>query len=239
MEELPFVSCLCIAGKSAFNLDHLLPQAATAFQEQTYSADRRELIVVWEPDRGHSREIKGLRENVRPVAVAGIHSLGHLRNVSLDHAKGDLMCQWDSDDWFHPTYIEKMVERQRQRPELPLFLKRQLCYSFNIDTAFVREYDHTFIHGANLYPRSEHRYPDQGREEDTVFLCNWPERWIYNNDPNLYLRLEHGDNTWPPEHILGEYGEPWALGGWHLCDEHREYLRGVLRENYGALLSRS
>jgi glycosyltransferase involved in cell wall biosynthesis len=166
-------------------------------------------------------------------------TLGALRNHSIDHAKGPLCLQWDSDDWHHPERIARQVQGYLAHPGQPVVLLRQLCYSFTDDTAFVREFDSFTprptgqvsaipIVGTILFPKNDFRYPEKERSEDLDFYRLWTSTTVQDNDPALYIRLEHGHNTWAKQYVLRSYAGDWAKGGWHLSDRLREVIRDAL-----------
>jgi len=238
--EYPFVVACCVTGKSPWHIEHVLPQAIQAFAEQTYPPDRMAMVLVCEREE----EIEPIRAIVsnqlcwRGIAFSvGCDKppLGNLRNAALDEAArtadGDrhLVIQWDDDDWHHPDRIAEQVKHWRAAPEKPCFLHRQLCYSWTHDTAYVREFPNTFIHGTILHINEPHvRYPVQGKEEDSVFLGNWPAYTHWPNDPCLYVRFDHGRNTWDHRHIMREVAD--EHGKWDVKPEQAEFLREVLRE---------
>jgi len=228
---LPFVSCVCVTGKTQWHVDHLLPQAIECFQRQTYPADRRELVVVSDnisaplPPEG-----TGLRTVLAPHG-----SLGALRNLGLEKARGDLIMQWDDDDWHHPKRIEEQVEAYLNQPDRPCFLKRQLCYSWDTDVLYVREFpDRQFpcIAGTILHPKTDFRYPDLGRDEDTEFAKQWPiQHWnVMDVSPLLYLRFSHDDSTSGHEHVMREAAH-WPRGTWAVDERALPGIRKVI-ESY-------
>jgi glycosyltransferase involved in cell wall biosynthesis len=220
--DSPFVSAVCVTGKSDWHLREVLPQAVRAFHEQEYPSDRAELVVVC--DRALALEA----DRVRVVRAPPGLTLGELRNLGLDAARGELCAQFDDDDHHHPRRLAAQVRACVARPGLPSFLKRQLCYDWTTDTAFVRELEHTFVHGSICHPRTDARYPAVSREEDTVFLGAWPQHLVLDNDPALYVRFFHGANTWDRGHLLRGYAGAWARGQWHLGDRHRADLSQAL-----------
>lgn len=200
--------------------------AIAAFAEQNYPPVQRELLLVSENDIDCPLVEGG--GPIRFIHRPGASTLGELRNAGLDEARGELITQWDDDDYHPPDRIGTQVGGYLQRPGVPHFFKRQLCYSWDTDTAFIRQYDTTFIHGSILHPRTQGRYPHQRKEEDSVFLGNWSQHAVLENDPALYVRFEHGHNTWTRDHILRQYAQPWALGKWHLCKDHADLLAKVV-----------
>lgn len=227
MKELPFVSAICIAGKSRWHDDHFLQQAIHWFRVQTYPKDRRELLIVTDAEWETATPGDSAQENIHLVHVAK-QSLGGLRNAGLEAMQGDYAIQWDVDDAHHPSRISAQVSFAIDHPGLPVLLQRQLCYDWPTDTACVRDLVTTPIHGSILHPRTDARYPLTPKEEDTAFLANWGNLVIVDNDPCLYTRFSHGRNTWNRRHVLRFYAADWASGGWFLSDEHRGHLKSVL-----------
>ena len=52
-----------------------------------------------------------------PVVESEYGSLGALRNYSVEMARGDIVVQWDDDDWYH----KRRIEVQFQVICLPVF----------------------------------------------------------------------------------------------------------------------
>jgi len=225
MESQPFVSTICVTGKEPGRVKRSLPAAIECFHRQTYSADRRELVIVAD---GCFDLLPKSEGNVRVIAVQSKKTLGELRNIGLEQGQGDLVIQWDDDDYYREDRMAMQVEVWKVNPQVPVLLNYQLCYDWGSDTAAVRFFDHMGIHGSILHPKTDARYPHQGKEEDSVFLTNWEGYSGVANDPRIYVRLAHPSSTWDAQHTLRHFGQEWAKGQWWLGDSHREYLREVL-----------
>lgn len=214
---------MCIAGKSRYNATVLLPVAVQCFIEQDYP--NKELVVVyddnWKAVGSVSQrfDCKDVRWHVTDKAP-----LGALRNKSIEFASSGLLVQWDSDDAFHPHYVSVMV-RTHLQSQLPVFLKRQLVYDLQRDVAAVRSFPKTCIHGANLLPRGDWRYPEIGATEDTEILKHFPHVALLDA-PELYLRMFTGDNTWDRLHVMREASE-WPSGTWMIPERAIEWVREV------------
>lgn len=121
---LPLVSCLMITT------DRLLmaKRSVRCFAEQTYP--RAELVIVSAGDRAYRRALEQHLDNCgisgRIVAANAASSLGALRNLSLDAAAGDIICQWDDDDCYHPDRIFRQVEQMTQQAAQACFLTDNL-----------------------------------------------------------------------------------------------------------------
>lgn len=103
MARIPKVSCL-LATKDRFEL---AKRSVTCYCRQTYPA--KELVIATEGAPGYKQQLKDLvaslgQEDIRLVLVDGDHwNLGKMRNLTLDQARGDLVCQWDDDEPFSPS----------------------------------------------------------------------------------------------------------------------------------------
>jgi hypothetical protein len=100
----PLVSCLMpTAGRRRY-----VVRALSCFLQQSYPST--ELVVL---DNGLPRVDDlmprggGIRyEQVEP----GRHTLGELRNMTVELARGDLLALWDNDDWYGPRRLEQQLD---------------------------------------------------------------------------------------------------------------------------------
>ena len=100
------VSCITITQPGRL---HLLREAVGDFARQTYEA--RELIIVHDGDSEFDQEVSGLALPYASHGHISVHRvasmpLGALRNAAGALAQGDLICQWDDDDRFHPLRLQ-------------------------------------------------------------------------------------------------------------------------------------
>lgn len=107
---LPKISCLTVT----LNRLVLLKESIQYYCNQTYP--NRELIIVTDGTPRYRQAINDYlrwlnRNDIRLVYLSEAgQPLGALRNVSLDAAKGDIVCQWDDDDLNHPQRLERQFE---------------------------------------------------------------------------------------------------------------------------------
>jgi len=224
--ENPLVSCVCVTGKTEEATRRFLPGAVQSFMDQTY--DNKELVVVYDcPDSWIA--LPGMEGSYIKWVKQPKQVLGALRNSGLAAARGQLVCQWDSDDWHHPDRLKLQVSHHIQSGGLPTFLEWQLAYDWTTNTASSRYLGYTYIHGTILHAKPCQPYPEVEREEDTEFQRQWPKQQvIIEHDPAIYVRFFHGENTWHRKQVLKQYHGPWAQGHWHLSDPHRRLLNAVL-----------
>ncbi len=107
--ERVLVSCLMVTRPSPERLAYIA-RSVEAYLGQSHS--NKELLVVVDPrassdDRAAlARFLSALsRPDIRAIEGHGANALGGLRNLTLDHAQGDVLCQWDDDDLCHPERI--------------------------------------------------------------------------------------------------------------------------------------
>ncbi len=200
----PTVSCLMVTANRA----HLCRRAVRCYNRQTYPA--RELVVI---DDGEQDLTPALQEVPADELVyvklerTPENVLGHLRNLALAHATGDFLVQWDDDDWYHATRVERQA-RVLQDGHDACSLYGALMH-IDAEPYFLHPYVGTLpngVPGSIMHRRSDAiRYPALRRAEDSVYLDAWRERrytMLPREDAHLFIRCFHGDNTWEKKHFL-------------------------------------
>lgn len=169
---------------------------------------------------------------VREVRISRSDSvtLGDLRNIGLAEARGELVIQWDDDDWHHPRRIE--IQVQAWNRGAAVLLRRQ--YRYNLLTGAAIIYDlPSGIHGTILHERQvSAKYPSLRKEEDTLFLKQFKERVVVDTTPSLYIRLYHGANTWDQAHVMGQSPQQARLCRPVFENAEKEFLATTIAANY-------
>jgi glycosyltransferase involved in cell wall biosynthesis len=217
----PKVSCLLVTA----DRKEMCRRSVRCYLRQTYPS--KELIIL---DNGSVdltdilREIPAEERTYLRVEPADEVYIGGLRNIALEAATGEYVIpQWDDDDWFHPTRIERQVEVLESGYDA-CSISATLMH---LDTGPY--FDHPFI---GILPNgvpptiihrrdSAIRYPDLRRTSDTAYLNSWREREFALLDPShayLYIRCFHGSNLWDEDHFVRRIRNtlPDAVAyGWH------------------------
>ena len=214
--KLPSISCLMVT------LDRLslAKRAILSWAAQTYS--ERELVIVTD---GKPRFRDALERYVAALGLERVRfvypqgeslTLGALRNISLDAARGDLICQWDDDDFSHPDRLMIQAGHMLRQNASACCLtdhlqliedKRMLCWvDWTMDGAVQ---DATQLAPGTLMMTRDarFRYPEEGQfaraGEDSVLLTtlsqNAPVASL-SGSGYLYLYQYHGRNTFSREH---------------------------------------
>lgn len=102
-----------------YNYGRYLGPALQSVLDQDFPADRMEIIVVDDASTDDSREVLGrFAPRVRAVLRAKNGGQAAAFNDGLEAAAGDIYCLLDSDDWWAPTKLSRVVERFDHEPEL-------------------------------------------------------------------------------------------------------------------------
>jgi glycosyltransferase involved in cell wall biosynthesis len=202
--NVPKVSCLMVTA----NRRALARRALRCFERQTYP--NREIVIVDDGEDDLSAELAGIPpEQVvyRRIARHESACLGDLRNLTLEAARGDIVAQWDDDDWYHPERIARQAAVLNGGADA-------CCLSESLIHVRNPPYtDHPFtgrlgngIPGSILHRRDGSvRYPSLQRGEDNAFLDQWKNRRYTKLPPDdayLFIRCYHGSNTWELGHFL-------------------------------------
>ena len=217
MTEPPLISCLMVVRPIPERFRHLR-RSLDCYLRQTYA--RRELVVVIDgrPSESTADEVKALvqalgRSDVRVVEPADAASLGALRNVSLDNARGDLVCIWDDDDLHHPRRLAVQQAAMEATGAESLCLQhvtqffeaeRQLFCS-NFLTSDIGGLPATLIYRRTAGVRYPESGPRADREEDMALLEQLAARAAIGklaDQPHLYVYVCHGANTCGRDHHL-------------------------------------
>ena len=214
-DVVPLISCLMITADRLV----LAKRSIRCFSDQTYP--RLELVIVSAGDRVYRRALEEHLEhqgvgNARVIAAEPGSTLGRLRNLSLDAAAGDIVCQWDDDDCYHPDRVLRQVEEMTRQGARACFLTdnlhllepdRQL---FWIDWAQLKEdkqWPRLFPPTMMMVKDDRFRYPETGPEshlrEDLAIaadLCREVPVAMVGGMGWLYLYVFHGGNTCSKEH---------------------------------------
>ncbi len=216
MSAPPLISCLTVStGRIT-----LLKEAIGCYLAQTYP--HKELVLVTGSDARYraavQRYLRTLhRDDIRLTSCDVPDArLGYLRNISLDEARGDLICQWDDDDLYHPERLRLQYEAMARDGAGACFLTDFLQFyedtreMYWLDWAIFRSMgeERPMLPGSMLATMDRRfHYPDEGREaevgednvvRDQVFQHHRPVG--LGGRGYLYIYRFHGRNVWPRHH---------------------------------------
>jgi len=192
----------------------MLERSVAAYCAQTYES--KELVIVTDgPSQAVDAidaHVRGLnRGDIRVVRCDERRSLGALRNRSCEAASGELLCQWDDDDIYHPRRLteqyDALVQRQAEcvylEDTLQFIVASRQLYWLNWHATEARAHPGTLL----CRRASQPRYPEKGelaeRGEDLVVCLELQKRPGFATlagRPFLYIYVTHDVNKYSREH---------------------------------------
>jgi glycosyltransferase involved in cell wall biosynthesis len=196
-----------------------LSAALAGYCQQRYP--NRELVIVMDNPRSDSRarlerKLERCRvPNARLVCPPRKMTLGALRNLAMDHSRGEILCVWDDDDVHPPDRIALQLRHLQRTGSngvllgdcLHLFMQDGRCYWVN----WTRT-RYGGLPGSLMIRKDTHdvRYAESGGSsrsgEDTDFLdrlAGEARIALLRAPPFLYVYRFHGTNTFNLAHHAG------------------------------------
>ncbi|MCX5943478.1 MAG: glycosyltransferase family A protein [Cyanobacteria bacterium] len=230
----PLVSCLMVTR----GRPHQARQAIDCFLAQTY--DPIELIIIDDDsDSELAVQLAGIDSSrIRHVRLPDQgFSLGVLRNVALDHALGDYICQWDDDDLHDPVRLEVQMRTLQASDAQASILARWLIWWPHLKRLAVsryRDWEGSLLCERSLMPR----YLDQRCGEDSELLAGLMQtvRMARIDMPRLYVYICHGTNTFSSEHFEPHWHQAtarWDQGDYELIEQELDRRLPLLNYRKG------
>ncbi len=196
------IYALMITGKDDFHAN-LACNAIFSFLAQSYR--NRYLIIISDGDFCFESSELPQERIVQIHLNENRRSLGTLRNESMNAVPSHAVwIQWDDDDWYHPDLMARQYEMLIANKVEACFLRHQVKYAFEINAGWADSFFGGFAGTVMARQRSELRYADMSRGEDSLFcyLLKQSFLWMaWDNPPHYYLRFIHGHNSWHDEHF--------------------------------------
>ncbi|HWU89495.1 MAG TPA: glycosyltransferase, partial [Kofleriaceae bacterium] len=218
----PRVSCVMVTrGRAVW-----VAQSIRYFDAQDWPAGDRELVIVYE-DEGDLPALPE-RADVRLVRIARGRSIGEKRNAGTQAARGDLVVQWDDDDYHGPDRVRRQIAPLLDGTAditglrgLLFFEPASWTFWRTSPALHARMFVEDVAGGTLAYRRAVWErlapYPPTSLREDADFLVAAMRRGarlarVPAGESYVYLR--HGRNTWRLR--PGQFLDPL---GWQRADE--------------------
>jgi hypothetical protein len=222
----PLVSCLMVTRNR-------LRQAQIAiqcFRRQTWR--RRQLVVVdTSEDDGLARWVESLGDHrISFIFMPGcMDTLGDMRNFSVRAAAGTHVCQWDDDDLYHPARLEAQIAVLKATgAEVSVLLRETMWMPswHGLSITRRRAHENTLLCRKSVLPP----YPSLAKLEDTPVLkaLTGTQTVAYLDQPELYIYVVHGANTWDEDHMRGI----WRNSSHHFWGESYSAAMTQLARSY-------
>ena len=189
--------------------------ALRCFLSQTYR--RTELLII-----STGEEFKAA-PNIHVLYASHARTLGELRNLGIENARGEYVIQWDDDDWHHPERISEQMKLAGDSHTccvLSSQLRYNLLSTLSGERVYRRGIDGTILHAQS----TPYRYVSVRKGEDAKFFSQFRVKRILRTRSELYVRLYHGTNTWDAHHIMKSLLP--------ITTEHRRFLETHVLPDY-------
>jgi glycosyltransferase involved in cell wall biosynthesis len=173
------------------------------FRNQTWPS--RELVIVDDSEADALARLVAALDDPR-VRLLRLPSqgqpLGALRNRAVSEARGDIVCQWDDDDLFHPERIALQLSALTALEANACVLERETLWwprSARVARSGARWWESSLVARKAALPP----YPDLRRGEDThvVHALARAGRLAVLDEPRLQVYVVHARNTFPAAHF--------------------------------------
>jgi glycosyltransferase involved in cell wall biosynthesis len=202
----PVISCICITrGKP-----EMLSRAIGCFTAQIYPS--KELIIVYEEDDDatiaflKSGNIILQDECIRSICVSITPKLplGELRNIGINAAAGEYICQWDDDDWYHTKRLYEQFRVIRESGYDSSILAYWLVFDAVRNKSYIsnrRLWEGSILCKKTTLLLKPYEQIHIGEDTPTIdFLVESNLLQPIDRLPFLYIYVYHGSNTWDQAH---------------------------------------
>lgn len=193
------------------NRRDLAERAVLCFEHQTWS--NTELVILDDGEQDYEPMLAPYRErntiHYHRLEKDPELRLGGLRNKTLELARGEFVAQWDDDEWYHPKRLEVQAQVLLDGADLT-YLPDVLVHVNTpdmVESLYRSNSREAKTPGTVMHRRSDVRYENLSRGEDSSYLQAFEDRYVLRPVPepytHLFIRCFHGTNTWDMNHFLG------------------------------------
>lgn len=217
MLKYPKISCLMVTSGRY----ELMKKSIKCYIDQTYS--NKELIVLSQATPEINNQIKEHidslgRKDIQFIWCSPKMALGGMRNLSVELSTGDVLCQWDDDDLYHPFRLVTQFKYLNHDGAVASCYRQHLKYYqttgeiYWIDWSIERQEFERYLPGTimfwkkHFYYFNNILYPEKGdcsyKEEDLCLL----QRFLLEgkiacvDEGHHYFYVYHGNNIYWLEH---------------------------------------
>jgi len=224
----PLISCICITN----NRSELLQNAIDCFESQNYT--NKELVISYpKKDTATKNIIESLQHSeLRILAIErdDTESLGNARNQAIIKCRGEYVCIWDDDDWYHSSRLSFQFNSMQEKGQgyQASILTRILLYdtiSKQVYLSFPYPWEGTILCRKVILLQNQYKNSNIAEDSHVVrFLSSRNLLFSIEHVPFLYVYVYHGNNTWNYKHFEGFLSKSELITG-----EDSEHILGLLQ----------
>lgn len=201
--DYPLVSCLMVTKGKA----QVMRGALECFEHQTYP--HKELVIISDISAHQLAFLISEYEHLPIRWILGVSSqltLGELRNLSVDLAEGEYVCQWDDDDFYDPSRITLQMATLMALGADACLLEKWLVW-WPLKERLIISGKRLWEGSIIINKKKLSRYPALRRGEDTVVIQEMLSNCMVAtlNLPRLYIYTVHESNTFDEAHFEDIY----------------------------------
>jgi Methyltransferase domain/Glycosyl transferase family 2 len=223
----PLVSCIM----PTYNRRPFIPHAIDYFLRQTYT--NRELIIL---DDGADAigDLVPSDATVRYERLPKKMTIGAKLNLGCELARGDIIAQFDDDDWYAPWRLAYQVDTLLREMTDLCGINQLLYYDLRTGRGYEYRYppnQKTWLVGSDLlYTKAfwrGHPFANVNVGEDGIFAWSAARRNIsVLDDRSFAVHMIHSRNV-SPKRLAGNYWHPHSIEEFErvMGDDWSYYLR--------------
>ena len=199
-EQQPFVSCIM----PTYNRRKFVPHAIRYFLRQQY--EKKELIII---DDGTDAVGDLIPDNptIKYFRLDTKLTLGAKLNMACAYAKGDIIANWDDDDWYAERRLKYQVEELLRSATDVCGLNKLLYYDLELKNAYQYIYpseERVWLLGSSLCYKKEfwatNKYADINVGMDALFVwCASADKVKAHTDHTIAVHTIHAENVSPKD----------------------------------------
>src|ERR1700744_431733 len=221
---LPLVSCVM----PTFNRRAFVPHAIRYFLRQDY--EHKELIIIDDGTDVINDLVPDIPE-IKYIRLDQKITLGAKLNMACEHAKGDVIVNWDDDDWYAPNRLTYQVQELQQSNTDVCGINHLLYFDLRDKKAYKYTYpsdQRMWLLGSSLCYKKDtwhnHQFADINVGMDGLFVWEQqPDRVKLLPDHSFAVHMIHPNNVspkktdgawwklYPVEEISSLMGTDWLL----------------------------
>lgn len=196
----PLVSCLM----PTYNRREFVPHAIRYFLRQDYP--RKELLII-DDGTDSIQDLVPDHDTIRYIRLPAKQTLGAKLNLSCSHAQGDMLMNWDDDDWYASRRITYQVKALQEAGTDVCGINQLLYYDLRTKRAHQYLYppdQRVWLLGSSLCYRAElwqgNRFAEIDVGMDGLFVwATPPNRVTVLNDATFAVHMIHDQNVSPKQ----------------------------------------
>ncbi|MFT4156069.1 glycosyltransferase [Parafilimonas sp.] len=239
---LPLVSCIM----PTYNRRRFVPHAVEYFLRQDYA--NKELIII---DDGSDmiEDLVPPHSSIRYFKLNRKLTLGAKLNLACNYATGDIIANWDDDDWYAPSRLQYQVEALND-PKIDVCgINNLLYYDMHKNLGYRYIYpanQRMWLLGSSLcYKKTlwhNNRFADINVGMDGLFVwATAPGRVKALSNSNMAVHIIHGNNV-SPKKTTGAWWQSYPVEelqkimkhDWHLYKNGHDKAKKTFVQNNGA-----